>query len=66
MLSKFETMKSFGFDRDEDGYVLLHKSVNCVRCRRPVALRSFKDPDKRRRAQILGYCQQCFLEIMGW
>jgi hypothetical protein len=25
-----------------------------------------EDDDKRRRFQILGYCLQCHLAIMGW
>lgn len=51
-------------DRDRDGYLILYTGAHCVRCHRPVG--RFSDPDKRRRFQVLGYCEDCHRQIMGW
>lgn len=63
-ISTFDWFK--GGRRDEDGYLILHESALCPRCRKPTALHAVKDVDKKRRMQILGYCQKCFFAIMGW
>jgi hypothetical protein len=64
MVENFETFK--GGERDADGYLILHDNPFCVRCKKPIALHAIKDINKHRIIQILGYCQRCFLEIMGW
>jgi hypothetical protein len=51
-------------DRDSEGYLILYTSPHCVRCHKLVG--RIEDDDKRRRFQILGYCLQCHLAIMGW
>ena len=52
--------------RDRDGFLVLHESILCVRCGHLANIRFIKDVDKRRRCQILGYCERCHSGVMGW
>lgn len=51
-------------DRDSEGFLILYTGAHCVRCHNLVG--RIKHDDKRRRFQILGYCEVCHQRIMGW
>jgi len=64
-IQQYEKGKT-SFKLDAEGYPLLYEKKVCVKCNAPVKPGAFKDKDKQRRFNVLGYCLKCHKEIMGW
>lgn len=63
-IKQHEKYTGEGFHRDAEGYLVLHNLPSCVRCHDDVG--RIADDDKRRRFQILGYCERCQQELLGF
>ena len=63
-IGKFETYTEG--KRDQDGYLILHDSLLCPRCGKLSNLKFIKDAERRHHCQLLGYCERCHQQVMGW